>query len=194
MDLPSNMIRGFKQMQEQCNRMNILVEDLLILTRLDNSLIDQALSPIKIKSLIEEIRLDAIDLSANKQQNIEIYVDDQATVMALEPELRSAISNLVFNAVNYSGPKSKIQIKWQENDRISMISVIDNGPGIDNNHIPRLTERFYRVDQSHNSKTGGTGLGLAIVKHILQRHNGYLDIQSTLGIGSEFHLVFNKSQ
>ena len=190
--LPEAMGKGFKQMREQCQRMNGLVEDLLVLTRLDTPLINRKLQPIAVKPIVERICEDAKEITSFSKHRFSIQIAEQADLPAIESELHSAISNLVFNAVKYTPAGSHIQIIWQEDERFRCISIKDNGQGIDNQHIPRLTERFYRVDQSHNSQTGGTGLGLAIVKHIIQRHQGYLDIQSNLGIGSEFKLIFRK--
>jgi len=105
-------------------------------------------------------------------------------------ELRSAFTNLIINAVKYTQSGGRIEIKGFC-DRTSIhVDVMDNGPGIDQKHIPHLTERFYRVDESRKSDTGGTGLGLAITKHILIRHNGHLGIESRLGYGSKFSCQF----
>ena len=190
--LPPAMQRGFRQMQQQCHRMNGLVEDLLVLTKLDQPLIGSQLAFVKVAPIVRQICSDAKKIEQYAEQSIEFNIPESASLAAIESELRSAISNLVFNAVKYSYPDSRIKIHWQETERSTSITVSDNGPGIENQHIPRLTERFYRIDQSHSSQTGGTGLGLAIVKHIAQRHQGHLDIQSTIGKGSEFKLVFNK--
>ncbi|MDZ7923648.1 MAG: ATP-binding protein [Marinagarivorans sp.] len=107
-----------------------------------------------------------------------------------EQELRSALSNLVINAINYTPKDGAILIDCQQNKSGTIITVSDNGDGIDPKHIPRLTERFYRVDPSRSVTSGGTGLGLAIVKHVLLRHNGELRINSQIGRGSEFKCYF----
>ena len=105
-------------------------------------------------------------------------------------ELYSAVANLVVNALKYSPDGTPVTVRWQqERDRL-LLSVIDRGAGIEQEHIPRLTERFYRVDDSRNSKTGGTGLGLAIVKHVAAAHGALLEIESVPRQGSTFHLVF----
>ncbi len=101
-------------------------------------------------------------------------------------ELRSAISNLVFNAVKYTPPASTIVIRWEVTNEYACITVEDNGEGIAEHHLDRLTERFYRVDKGRSDKVGGTGLGLAIVKHVLNRHEGILQISSEIGRGSRF--------
>ena len=106
-------------------------------------------------------------------------------------ELLSALSNLVNNAVRYTPGGGSIEVQWlRKEDGSAVFSVHDTGPGIAPEHIPRLTERFYRVDRSRSRETGGTGLGLAIVKHVLQRHGATLDIASTLGKGSVFSVTF----
>ena len=106
-------------------------------------------------------------------------------------ELHSAVSNLVVNALKYSAPASEVVIEWVLQEGRPTLSIIDKGEGIDPVHIPRLTERFYRVDKSRSQKTGGTGLGLAIVKHVALSHNAELVIESKLGEGSRFSLVFD---
>jgi two-component system phosphate regulon sensor histidine kinase PhoR len=104
----------------------------------------------------------------------------------------SAFSNLVFNAVRYTPKGGKIDVVWEDTDSGAEFSVTDTGPGIAEEHIPRLTERFYRIDRSRSRETGGTGLGMAIVKHVISRHQGELKIQSVLGQGSRFSLTLTK--
>jgi two-component system, OmpR family, phosphate regulon sensor histidine kinase PhoR len=188
--VPKPMSRGLKQMQQQCHRMNHLVEDLLALTRLDN--VDNAkdYTEVNVQDLVTLIYNDANALSGDRQHVIAYSIPDDAVLFGKESELRSAIANLVFNAVNYSPAKSHINISWHNDKRNKVLQVKDNGQGIESHHLPRLTERFYRIDNSRNSATGGTGLGLAIVKHILQHHNAYLDIASQVGEGSTFSCVF----
>ncbi|HVR49865.1 MAG TPA: ATP-binding protein, partial [Pseudorhodoferax sp.] len=110
-------------------------------------------------------------------------------------ELMSAMSNLVSNAVRYTPAGGRVKVAWQTlADGQAEFSVVDTGPGIAAEHLPRLTERFYRVDRSRSRETGGTGLGLAITKHVVQRHGAELRIQSTLGKGSRFSIVFPASR
>jgi two-component system phosphate regulon sensor histidine kinase PhoR len=111
-----------------------------------------------------------------------------------EPELRSAFSNLVFNAVKYTPDGGQIHVRWWQDAQGAHLSVQDSGIGIEAKHIPRLTERFYRVDSSRSSNTGGTGLGLAIVKHVLLRHRGRLEISSVPNRGSTFTCHFPQQQ
>ncbi|HBZ99300.1 MAG TPA: PAS domain-containing sensor histidine kinase, partial [Pseudomonas sp.] len=120
--------------------------------------------------------------------------DPQLQLKGSETELRSAFSNLVFNAVKYTPDGGTIHVRWWGDEAGAHLSVEDSGIGIEQKHLPRLTERFYRVDSSRASSTGGTGLGLAIVKHVLLRHQGRLDITSAPGRGSCFSCHFPTAQ
>jgi two-component system phosphate regulon sensor histidine kinase PhoR len=115
-------------------------------------------------------------------------------VMGTRSELLSAVSNLVSNAIRYTPLGGRIQIHWTSSPEGLMFIVKDSGPGIAAEHLPRLAERFYRVDRSRSRETGGTGLGLAITKHVMQRHGGELRIESVVGQGSTFRLVFPQSR
>ena len=188
--IPKPMQRGLLQMQQQTSRMNHLVEDLLTLTRLDSTDKIKEMSPVAVAPLIASIVNDAIRLSGERKHVIFFDIPVDIFLLGYESELRSAFSNLIFNAVNYTPASGSINITWLQDERSAVLSVQDNGTGIDARHIPRLTERFYRADPSRNSTSGGTGLGLAIVKHVLQRHQGHIDIYSQLGKGSTFSCVF----
>lgn len=178
------------EMQKQASRMNALVHDLLLLSGLDSSAPTQKDWPVDICTLLESIRHDAEQLMPDKQHSITFAAETAAKLKGNEQELHSAFANLVFNAVKYTPNKGKIQMRlWQDNKGLHF-SVSDNGIGIEAKHIPRLTERFYRVDKSRSVATGGTGLGLSITKHVLMRHNAYLEIQSTVGKGSCFSCHF----
>ena len=134
--------------------------------------------------------IDAVEkfLQPHRQQ---LSGGDDAEIAGSDSELQSAIGNLVNNAVRYTPAGGTIQVSWQmRGDGSGELDVADTGPGIAREHLSRLTERFYRVDGSRARDTGGTGLGLAIVKHVIQRHSGELDIQSEVGKGSSFRLVF----
>jgi two-component system phosphate regulon sensor histidine kinase PhoR len=109
-------------------------------------------------------------------------------------EIKSAFSNLVSNALRYTPSGGKVTVSWRQREDDYEFSVVDSGDGIAPEHIPRLTERFYRVDRSRSRDTGGTGLGLAIVKHVIQRHDGQLHIESKLNSGSNFSLIFPSSR
>lgn len=190
--VPPRWLRALQQMSTQGRRMQNLVTDLLLLSRLETTHSKEP-NPVQLKPLLEGIRNDALDLSADQQHDIQLSID-HSDLLGLESELRSAFSNLVFNAVKYTPQGGTINIAWHSNEQGGQLSVKDNGIGIDPVHIPRLTERFYRVDASRNLDTGGTGLGLAIVKHVLIRHQGHLEIRSNPGEGSEFICHFPKER
>jgi two-component system phosphate regulon sensor histidine kinase PhoR len=128
-------------------------------------------------------------LSAGRHQ-VAVEVTSEAALYGSEAELTSAFSNLVSNAIRYSPDGGSVRIRWGTEDGRGIFSVSDTGIGIDRRHIPRLTERFYRVDRGRSRETGGTGLGLAIVKHVLTRHDAMLEIDSAPGEGSTFSAVF----
>ena len=190
--LPPRWGRALKQMHQQSQRMESLIEDLLMLSRLETSQLKDH-SQVNVPALLNELQLDAMALSGDKQQQIEIdaqWVD----IVGVSSELSSAFGNLIFNAVKYTQAQGSIKVRWWQDDDGLHLSVLDNGLGIDSPHLPRLTERFYRADASRHAQTGGTGLGLAIVKHVLLRHEGHLQIESTLGKGSCFTCHFPLSR
>ena len=187
---PSRWSRPLNQMQQQARRMQSLLNDLLMLSRLETSDVRADEKSVRIDLLLADIRKDALSLSGERQHQITLECDATVRLQGLETELRSAISNLVFNAVKYAPDGGQIHIRWALGEKDARLSVADNGPGIPTEHLPRLTERFYRVDSSRNSTTGGTGLGLAIVKHVMMRHQGELQISSAPGKGSTFTCIF----
>ncbi|NYS61105.1 phosphate regulon sensor histidine kinase PhoR [Vreelandella salicampi] len=191
--LPPRLGRGIEQMQAQTTRMQNLVNDLLLLSRLEIDQGGEDHQPIDVAALLEGVREDALALSKG-QQTIDVDIASDAKLSGSEQELRSAISNLVFNAVRYTPPDSHITLRWQMGERDAYIEVEDDGEGIDPVHLPRLTERFYRVDKGRSTATGGTGLGLAIVKHVLLRHDAQLAIDSHPGEGARFRCVFPKER
>lgn len=194
-NIPPVMVRALGQMQQQSDRMNMLVNDLLTLSNLEADDSEKNQTAVNIKSLLEMIRSDALALSGDDNHIIKIDCIAELQLKANEKELHSAFSNLAFNAVKYSAPGSKINLNMEVKDKELVFSVQDNGAGIDPIHIPRLTERFYRVDNhSRSSDAGGTGLGLAIVKHILLRHDAHLSISSKVGSGSRFSCIFPKDR
>jgi two-component system phosphate regulon sensor histidine kinase PhoR len=175
----------FGLMAEQAERMNRLVADLLALSRLENSDQPPRDETVDVPALLESLRNEALALSAGKHR-IEITEASASQLRGSADELRSAFGNLVFNAVRYTPAEGKITLAWRREDGGATFSVTDTGIGIPAEHIPRLTERFYRVDKGRSAAAGGTGLGLAIVKHVLARHGGSLHIQSVPGQGSTF--------
>ncbi|SEF81926.1 phosphate regulon sensor histidine kinase PhoR [Oceanospirillum linum] len=190
--LPPRWGRATHQMQQQSRRMQNIINDLLLLSRLETTDIEGQQQYIEIDLMLDSIRQDAQLLSGDKEHRITTDLRTDARVIGSENELRSAISNLVFNAVKYTPPGSTIKMIWQElpHNKGAVLAVEDNGEGIDARHLPRLTERFYRVDKGRSAETGGTGLGLAIVKHVLLRHNAKLDIKSEVGKGTQFSCTF----
>lgn len=188
--VPPRWLRALQQMEAQTGRMNNLVNDLLLLSRLENENVAQEPQRINITALLGQIRNEAVAFGQEKHHDISLECDATVSLMGLENNLRSAFSNLVTNAVKYTPAHGRIRIRWWADDQHAYFSVSDNGIGIDARHIPRLTERFYRADAARSTATGGTGLGLAIVKHVLLQHQAHLDIQSTLGKGSTFTCVF----
>lgn len=177
-------------MHKQTLRMQRIIEDLLMLARLENGSERPPLQPVRVPALLESIAEDAGALGAGRGQRISLHVDAGLDMLGLEQELRSAFSNLVFNAVRYTPDAGRIEIRWYADAGGLHLEVQDNGEGIAPQHIPRLTERFYRVDRGRQRESGGTGLGLAIVKHVVGRHQGRLEIDSRPGEGSTFSCVF----
>ena len=174
-------------MHEQAQRMHRLVEDLLTLSRLESRETPVSDEVVDVRQLVREVADEARALSLGRHQ---IDVDlKPAFVRGSREELRSAFGNIVSNAVRYTPDGGIISLAWREDASGGRFEVSDTGLGVAPDHIPRLTERFYRVDKSRSRETGGTGLGLAIVKHVLLRHGGYLDVQSEVGHGSTFSAV-----
>jgi two-component system phosphate regulon sensor histidine kinase PhoR len=180
-------------MSQQAQRMQTLVSDLLTLSRLEGSPAPGQGDWMPMQELLRHVLQEARGLShaiAQPVHVIEAMADADAWVSGSKSELLSAMSNLLSNAVRYTPPGGRIEAGWRVNaDGSATFLVTDSGPGIAAEHLPRLTERFYRVDRSRSRETGGTGLGLAIVKHVVQRHGGGFDVQSVVGQGSTFSLI-----
>ena len=189
-DVNPRWLRALQQMQQQGGRMQNLLNDLLLLAKLEATDYPSDNQPVAVDLLLLSIKNDAQALSGERHHRISLEADPHLKLKGSETELRSAFSNLVFNAVKYTPDEGSIQIRWWGDEQGAHLSVLDSGLGIEGKHLPRLTERFYRVDSSRASNTGGTGLGLAIVKHVLLRHRARLDITSTLGKGSTFTCHF----
>lgn len=181
--------RSLPLMMEQARRMQGLVEDLLTLSRLESSNSPHREEPVDVPGLVRALYQDACALSAGRHRvTLELVAEDW--INGAQEELRSAFTNLISNAVGYTPEQGEITISWRRVGEFAVFSVRDTGIGIEPHHIPRLTERFYRVDRSRSRETGGTGLGLAIVKHVLSRHKARLDIASEPGRGSTFSAEF----
>lgn len=177
-------------MNQQTQRMQTLVADLLTLAQLEGSPRPAPDRWVSLDGLLARIAADAEVLSGGRHR-LNLRPSTHAELAGIESELLSAIANLVTNAVRYTPDGGDIEVAWRVLEGGNAeLCVIDTGLGIAREHIPRLTERFYRVDGSRSRETGGTGLGLSIVKHVMQRHGGELLVQSEVGKGSRFRLVF----
>jgi two-component system phosphate regulon sensor histidine kinase PhoR len=188
-------------MSTQADRMQSLVADLLTLSQLEVSQSPNGQEYVSLPDLVTQVMSEAnafTSLLADQQMGKKhALVFDQVPllwIMGSQKELFSALSNLVSNAIRYTPLGGLVHVTFSQTDDQLTISVKDTGPGIASEHLPRLTERFYRIDQSRSRETGGTGLGLAITKHVMQRHGGELQIQSELGKGSTFNLNFPASR
>ena len=182
---PTHHRRPLTLMRNQTDRMCSIIEDLLTLSRLEMRESSEEQESVDVPDEIHLILQEAQALSQGRH-SFESQVDEDLLLLGSPPELRSALSNLVFNAVKHTPDGTQIRIGWHRHDDGAEFSVADDGPGIPSEHLPRLTERFYRVDRARSRESGGTGLGLAIVKHVLNRHDGRLRIASELGRGSRF--------
>ena len=178
-------------MMFQGHRMKSLVEDLLTLANLESNALPALINPITISgSVFAYLRGDAEALSHGRH-TFRFECNASVGLLGDEQEILSAFGNLISNAIRYTPDGGEITVQWDRNAKEQgVFSVRDTGPGISSEHLPRLTERFYRVDRSRSRDTGGTGLGLAIVKHIASRHQAQLQIESLVGVGSLFTLVF----
>lgn len=189
--------RYLSLMAQQAQRMQTLVNDLLMLSRLEGSPLPAATEWVSMRLLMEQLEQEGralsavLNASAGPAHDLHFELPQEGEIAGTLGELLSALSNLVSNAIRYTPPGASVHVgwQWQADGRVEFV-VRDSGPGIAPEHIPRLTERFYRVDRSRSRDTGGTGLGLAIVKHVAQRHGAELKIESALGKGSVFTIVF----
>ena len=187
---PENALRFLQIIARQADRLNQIIEDLLTLSRIEQeeeygkvSLTLEPLKPVLQAAIqISEVR------AAEKEIHISLSCPDGFQAYINPPLLEEAMVNLIDNAVKYSPPKTLVKVEVEEVGESVLIRVHDQGRGIAPEHLPRLFERFYRVDPSRSRKVGGTGLGLAIVKHIVQAHNGVVTVESTLGQGTVFTL------
>ncbi len=184
-------MRGLKLMQEQAVRMNDLINDLLMLSRLESDE-TKPMMAVNMPRLLMQV-FDQAQASNQAGHLIDVHLDTDKNILGLEAYLYSAISNLVLNAIKYTPAGGEIDIIYEEVGAEVHLSVTDNGIGISEEHVGRLTERFYRVDSGRSRATGGTGLGLAIVKHVLNKHNARLQVISKEGQGSTFRIIFPSS-
>ncbi len=176
-------------MDQQSARMRNIIDDLLFLSRLEFENVQTNYKPIKVAEIITSIYEEAQLLT--KEHNLTLEIDENLTLNGHVKELRSAFSNLVFNAIRYTPAGGDIKIRWYQDADGKHFAVNDTGEGIAPEHLPRITERFYRIDVGRSRDKGGTGLGLAIVKHVINHHNGKLRIASIVGQGSVFYCDFS---
>ena len=176
-------------MTEQLNRMNSLVNQLLTLSKIEAAPMHELDEVVNVPAMLEVLEKEAASLSGEREHKLEFDIDKSLRVLADEDQLRSAISNLVYNAVKYTPPGATVKVRWYQTSQGACLDVSDTGDGIEPQHLHRLTERFYRVDKARSRDTGGSGLGLAIVKHALSHHDSHLEIQSEVGVGSRFHFT-----
>ncbi len=176
-------------MAEQSKRMQRIVDDLLTLSTLESAPSPSLDERIRVAPLLQRLRADADALSGGKHK-ISLAASGEFDLLGAEDEIVSALGNLVSNAIRYTPDGGEVRIFWQATAEAAEFVVEDTGIGFAPEHIPRLTERFYRVDRGRSRATGGTGLGLAIVKHVLSRHQAVLDIHSEPGRGSRFAVRF----
>ena len=193
-DVDKKWKKPLKQMHQSAIRMKNLIKDLLLLSSLETETPTGQRDNVNLESLLSEITGDTQQVFSKKKHEYIIECEPDIYITGDRSELYSAFSNLLSNAAKYTLKRGSIQIRALTSENYLDIEIIDNGIGIDNKHIPRLTERFYRVSESRTTDTGGTGLGLAIVKHILARHDGELEIHSLIGLGSRFVCRLSQSR
>jgi len=177
------------EMRRQAERMNAIVHDLLELSKLESGDKEAGEGLVDAAGMLALLRREVLALPSHPK-DVVLILDSTAKLLGEEAEIHSAFSNLVANAVKYTPPEGMIEIRWWTDDAGGHLAVRDTGIGIAAEHIPRLTERFYRADPGRARQHGGSGLGLAIVKHALQRHGGRLEIESEEGKGSTFTCHF----
>ncbi len=187
--LDADFAAPIAEMRRQAARMNSIVRDLLELSRLEETDERAGGEPLDVPALMALLRRDVLARPVHPRE-VRVHSDSRAALIGKESEIHSAFANLVDNAAKYTPPDGSLEMRWWSDRDGGHFSVTDTGIGIPAEHLPRLTERFYRVDPGRSRATGGSGLGLAIVKHVLQRHGAELEIQSTPGKGSTFTCHF----
>jgi two-component system phosphate regulon sensor histidine kinase PhoR len=187
--LAPDLQRPIAEMRRQAERMTAIIRDLLALSRLEESDEVDGGEPIDVAALTALLRKDVLARAVHPR-DVRVRIESAAQLVGDEPEIHAAFSNLVDNAAKYTPADGALEMRWWQDEEGGHFAVSDTGIGIPPEHIPRLTERFYRVDAGRSRSTGGSGLGLAIVKHVLQRHGGTLEVQSTIGAGSTFTCHF----
>lgn len=173
-------------MMEQLDRMNALISQLLTLSKIEDGKHMDDSEPVNVPQMLQMLEKETLALGKDKAHKLDFSIDVSLIVKANAEQLRSAISNLIYNAVKYTPENCSISVRWFLTAQGARLEVTDTGDGIAPEHILHLTERFYRVDKARSRSTGGSGLGLAIVKHVLNHYNTHLEIESEVGKGSTF--------
>lgn len=189
-DLEPQWQKALNQMWQHSQRMNNLINDLLLLARLENDEVPQICKKIDMSKLLIHLFDEAQAYNQSFEHLIHLRLDSQKNIIGYEDNIISAFSNIISNAIKYTPKSGEIIISWEDVEGGSVFSVQDNGIGIEPQHLERLTERFYRVDNSRSRETGGTGLGLSIVHHVLNQHHAKLNITSEVKKGSKFSIFF----
>jgi two-component system, OmpR family, phosphate regulon sensor histidine kinase PhoR len=184
----------FAKMDTQAERMGQIVKDLLLISKLESGQSMMDCQAVCVSTMVIQIVEESEKLKQGKRLDIQCHLESKMGIYGNEIEIRSALSNLVFNAVRYTPDGGKISIEWKVGKQGASFRVSDTGIGVAAEHIPRLTERFYRADDGRARDIGGTGLGLAIVKHVAERYQATLTIDSQLDKGSVFELLFPMSR
>jgi two-component system, OmpR family, phosphate regulon sensor histidine kinase PhoR len=182
-----------RDMRAQAQRMNAIIADLLVLSRLEAADGEATRDAVDVPGMLERLQRDAL-ASVDRPRQVVLDLESADGLFGSSHELESAFTNVLVNGMKYTPAEGTVRMRWWVDDEGAHFSVIDSGIGIPAEHIPRLTERFYRVDAGRSRGHGGSGLGLSIVKHALQRHGGWLDVQSSEGKGSTFTCHFPQAR
>ena len=187
--LPEHWHEPVEEMARQSDRMRRIIEDLLTLSRLEAAAPEADRERVDVAGMLAGLRKEALARPL-RPGTVELLLDGDAALLGVEAEIYSAFANIIDNALKYTPADGRVQIRWHRDGAEACLAVADTGVGIPAEAIPRVTERFYRVDKGRDRATGGTGLGLAIVKHVLQRHGARLEVESQPGAGSTFTCRF----
>jgi two-component system phosphate regulon sensor histidine kinase PhoR len=187
--LPAHWHEPVEEMARQSDRMRRIIEDLLTLSRLEAAAPEADRERVDVAGMLAGLRKEALARPL-RPGTVELLLDSESALLGVEAEIYSAFANIIDNALKYTPADGRVQIRWHRDGAEACLAVADTGVGIPAEAIPRVTERFYRVDKGRDRATGGTGLGLAIVKHVLQRHGARLEVESQPGAGSTFTCRF----